>query len=207
MTIHEMRADFVTRRKGSLALPITGIIVYSQVAGLTLVVDPRWHNAVLAICFWLIMPVGALIMKLRGEEQGDAKANPLFDLSNKARWMALSTWAVHIPVWIYAPDLFPLTVGILFALHWVVFSWTLGHPNRFLPSGDAHHVRPRRLASRTAEPRRGGRCRGRAGLRNLRTHPQPYRLAGAAGRLLHEDGGARGRTGLKEVAISHPSVL
>lgn len=135
MTLEEMRADFVARRRGSLALPVTGIIVYSLVTALTLVVDPRWHNAVLATCFWLIMPVGALIMKLRGEEQGDATANPLFDLSNKARCMALSTWAVHIPVWIYAPDLFPLTVGILFALHWIVFSWTLGHPIGFYHLG------------------------------------------------------------------------
>jgi hypothetical protein len=131
MTFDEMRADFITRRKGSLALPITGIIVYSLVAVLTLVVDPRWHNAVLAICFWLIMPIGALLMKIRGEELGDPRENPLFGLASKARWMALSTWAVHIPVWIYAPDLFPLTVGILFALHWVVFSWTLGHPVGF----------------------------------------------------------------------------
>ena len=135
MTFQEMRLDFITRRKGSLALPITGILVYSLVAALTLVVDPRWHNAVLAICFWLIMPVGALIMKLRCEEQGDPNANPLFDLGNKARIMALATWAVHIPVWIYAPDLFPLTVGILFALHWVVFSWTLGHPIGFYHLG------------------------------------------------------------------------
>lgn len=126
-----MHRDFVTRRRGGLALPITGIIVYGLVALLTLFVDHRWHNAVLAICFWLIMPVGALIMKLRGETSGSPKENPLFDLSAKARWMALSTWAVHIPVWIYAPDLFPLTFGILFALHWVVFSWTLGHPIGF----------------------------------------------------------------------------
>ena len=131
MTFEEMRRDFVTRRKGGLALPITGVIVYGLVALLTLVVDPRWHNAVLATCFWLIMPVGALIMKLRGETSGSPTENPLFDLSAKARWMALSTWAVHIPVWIYARDLFPLTFGILFALHWVVFSWTLGHPVGF----------------------------------------------------------------------------
>ena len=135
VTFQEMQRDFVTRRRGGLALPITGIIVYSLVALLTLVIDPRWHNAVLAICFWLIMPVGALMMKLRGETSGSPKENPLFDLSAKARWMALSTWAVHIPVWIYAPDLFPLTVGILFALHWVVFSWTLGHPIGFYHLG------------------------------------------------------------------------
>jgi hypothetical protein len=76
------------------------------------------------------MPVGALVMKLRGEEGGTPE-NPLFRLSAYARVMALATWAVHIPVWIYAPDLFPITVGILFALHWVVFSWTLGHPVGF----------------------------------------------------------------------------
>ena len=132
MMLDELRADFIRRRKGALALPITGVIVYSLVALLTLVVDPRWHNTVLAICFWLIMPVGAAVMKLRGETSGSPIENPLFDLSAKARWMALSTWAVHIPVWIYAPDLFPLSVGILFALHWVVFSWTLGHPVGFI---------------------------------------------------------------------------
>ena len=58
--------------------------------------------------------------------------NPLFDLSAKARVMALATWAIHIPVWLYAPTLFPLTVGIAFALHWIVFSWTLGHPVGFV---------------------------------------------------------------------------
>jgi len=131
MTFDEMRADFIRRRKGSLALPITGVIVYSTAALLSLAVAPEWRNTVLAVCFWLIMPVGALVMKLRGEESGSAAENPLFQLSAYARVMALATWAVHVPVWLYAPDLFPLTVGILFALHWVIFSWTLGHPVGF----------------------------------------------------------------------------
>ena len=132
MTFEEMRADFVTRRKGSLALPMTGAIVYSAAALLSLVTPLAQHNLVLTLCFWAIMPVGFLLGKLRGEEMGSPPENPLFQLSAYARVMALATWAIHIPVWIYAPDLFPISVGIGFALHWIVFSWTIGHPLGFL---------------------------------------------------------------------------
>lgn len=132
MTFQEMRIDFILRRKGSLALPTTGIAAYSAAAVLSLLLDPRWHNLALTICFFSIMPLGALMMKLRGEELGSAQENPLFGLAAKARWMALSTWAIHIMVWIYAPELFPVTVGIGFALHWVVFSWTVDHPVGFI---------------------------------------------------------------------------
>jgi hypothetical protein len=90
---------------------------------------------VLTACFWSIMPIGALMMKLPGEELGDPKENPLFGLAAKGRWMALATWAVHIPVWIYAPSLFPITIGICFALHWVIFSWTVQHPFGFIHLG------------------------------------------------------------------------
>ena len=128
MTFQEMRLDFITRRKGSMALPITGAIVYSTAAALSLLFDPRWHNLILTLCFWSIMPIGALMMKVRGEELGSAEENPLFGLAAKGRWMALATWSVHIMVWIYAPELFPVTIGICFALHWVVFSWTVNHP-------------------------------------------------------------------------------
>lgn len=135
MNFQELRLDFIMRRKGSMALPITGIMVYSAAAILSLIVDPRWHNLVLTLCFWSIMPVGAVMMKLRGEEIGSPQENPLFGLAAKARIMALSTWAIHIMVWIYAPELFPVTVGIGFALHWVVFSWTLDHPVGFIHLG------------------------------------------------------------------------
>ncbi|HEX8639688.1 MAG TPA: hypothetical protein VF704_00885 [Allosphingosinicella sp.] len=134
MTFEEMRADFITCRRGSLALPTTGLIVYSAVALLTLVVPAERHNLTLALCFWAIMPVGALMMRIRGE-RGGRPDNPLFRLSAFARAMALATWSIHIPVWIHAPTLFPLSVGIAFALHWVVFSWTLGHPVGFIHLG------------------------------------------------------------------------
>jgi hypothetical protein len=128
MTFEEMRADFIIRRRGLLALPMTGTIVYSMAAILSLVVDPRLHNLMLTLCFWSILPIGALIGRMRGEAMRSPANNPLFRLAAMARIMALSTWAIHIPVWIYAPSLFPITVGIGFALHWVIFSWTIGHP-------------------------------------------------------------------------------
>ena len=131
MTFEDMRADFIARRKGSLSLPITGALLYSLAALLSLWVPSAQHNLLLTICFWAILPVGAMITKLRGELPSNP-ANPLFRLSAIGRVLALSTWAIHIPVWIYAPDLFPLTVGICFALHWTIFSWTLGHPVGFI---------------------------------------------------------------------------
>jgi hypothetical protein len=123
-----LRADFVVRRKGSLALPLTGILAYSAAALLSLVVPPSRHNLLLTLCFWAILPIGALVSRLRGERAAAPSENPLFGLSAMARVMALATWSIHIPVWLYAPTLFPITIGIGFALHWVVFSWTIGHP-------------------------------------------------------------------------------
>lgn len=134
MTLEEMRADFIARRKGSLSLPIAGAILYSLAALLSLWVSPERHNLVLTLCFWAILPIGALIMKLRGEQPPNAE-NPLFKLSVVGRVLALSTWSIHIPVWIYAPDLFPLTIGIAFALHWANFSWMMNHPVGFIHLG------------------------------------------------------------------------
>jgi len=128
MTLDEMRADFIIRRKGSLALPMTGVLVYLSAALLSLAVEPALHNAVLALCFWTIMPVGLVIGRMRGEDMSASPENPLLRLSAMARLMALATWAIHLSVWIHAPALFPISIGIGFALHWVIFSWTIGHP-------------------------------------------------------------------------------
>ncbi|WP_286772125.1 hypothetical protein [Sphingomonas sp. 66-10] len=126
MTFEEMQADFVRSRPRVPSLPITGVIVYSMIAMLSIVVAPEHRNLTLFLGFWTIMPVGALLMKLRGERTNPT--NPLFRLTALARVMVLSTWAIHTPVWIYAPNLFPLTVGIAFALHWVVLTWCVGNP-------------------------------------------------------------------------------
>lgn len=132
MTFEEMRADYVRRRKGVPSLPITGIINYGVAAIASLLVAQVYANLVLTLCFWAIPPVAALIGRVRGEDMTGTPDNPLFQLSKLARLMVLSTWAIHVPVWIYAPELFPLTVGIAFALHWVIFSWSIGHPVGFI---------------------------------------------------------------------------
>ena len=132
MTFEEMQADYVSRRKGVPSLPITGIINYGIAAIASLFVPKAYANLVLTLCFWAIPPVAALIGRIRGEDMTGTPENPLFRLSKLVRLMVLSTWAIHVPVWIYAPDLFPLTVGIAFALHWVIFSWSIGHPVGFI---------------------------------------------------------------------------
>lgn len=73
-------------------------------------------------------------MRFRGEQSPNPD-NPFFKLSVVGRILALSTWSIHIPVWIYAPDLFPLTIGIAFALHWANFSWMMDHPVGFIHLG------------------------------------------------------------------------
>lgn len=135
MTFQEMRLDYITRRKGNWAVPAAGMLAYSLAAILSLILDPHWHNLALVLCFWTIPPVGALLMKIRGEDIGSPKENPLFDLSSKARLMALSLWAIHIPIWIYAPELLPISIGIGFALHWAIFSWIVDHPVGFIHLG------------------------------------------------------------------------
>lgn len=135
MSFDEMRADFIIRRKGLLALPMTGVVVYSAAALLSVLVDVRLHNLVLTLCFWSIMPVAVAIGRARGEDLSTPRENPLLRLSAMARLMVLATWAIHIPIWIHAPALFPISVGIGFALHWVVFSWTIGHPLGFVHLG------------------------------------------------------------------------
>lgn len=128
MTFAEMQADFIRSRRGAISLPLTGIINYGTAAAASLFVPEAEANLVLALCFWSIPPVAALIGRLRNEDFRGSEENPLFQLAKLARIMVLSTWVIHGVVWLEAPALFPLTVGVAFGLHWVVFGWSIGHP-------------------------------------------------------------------------------
>ncbi|HEX8573653.1 MAG TPA: hypothetical protein VF759_12980 [Allosphingosinicella sp.] len=127
MNFAEMRLDFLRRRRGALSLPAAGVVNYGMAAIASLFLSAEHWNLALALSFWAIPPVAAIIGRFRGEDFRGQPDNPLFQLSKLARVMVLSTWAIHIPVWIHAPALFPLTVGIAFGLHWVVFGWSIGH--------------------------------------------------------------------------------
>lgn len=37
-------------------------------------------------------------------------------------------WAVHFPLAFHAPEFVPLSVGISFGLHWIIYSWIINHP-------------------------------------------------------------------------------
>lgn len=128
LTLEEMRADYRRSRGVVPSLPIAGCINYSVAAVLSLAVAPERANLVLFCCFWAIMPVAALIGRLRGGEASGDAGNDLLALSVVMRWMVLATWAIHVPVWLYAPTLFPLTIGITFGLHWMIFGWMLDRP-------------------------------------------------------------------------------
>jgi hypothetical protein len=128
MTFAEMQADFIRSRKGALSLPLTGIVNYGVAAVASLFVPGDFANLVLALCFWAIPPVAALIGRIRKEDFRGDSGNSLFQLARLARIMVLSTWVVHVLVWLHAPDLFPATVGVAFGLHWVIFGWSIGHP-------------------------------------------------------------------------------
>ncbi len=98
MTFEEMRSDFIARRKGVPSLPIAGCLNYSAAALASLAVPADRANLTLFLCFWAIMPVAALIGRLRGEEVRGNPENPLFRLAMLARYMVLATWAIHVPV-------------------------------------------------------------------------------------------------------------
>lgn len=127
MTFAEMQADFVRRRRGAFSLPLTGLVNYGAAAVASLFVAEAYANFVLGVCFWAIPPVAALIGRIREEDFGGDPANPLFALAKLARVMVLSTWIIHILVWLHAPALFPASVGVAFGLHWVIFGWSIGH--------------------------------------------------------------------------------
>jgi hypothetical protein len=128
MTLDELRADFVDRRNGCLSLPITGCIVWSLAAVAGLYVPPPHANTALIICYFLLIPVSIAIAKVRGEQVRGGTENPLFRLAALCRLMVTLLWGIHLPLLFLAPQFFPLSLGIGYGVHWIVFSWTVGHP-------------------------------------------------------------------------------
>lgn len=123
----DLRADYDHQAGRSLALPIAGTLVWTAVGLAGLVIPDRQATIVLLFATGAIFPIAILLARRLGE-QLLGNTNPL------ARLMALSTlmvnllWPVHLSALALAPGFVPLTVGIGLGLHWVVFSWVIGHP-------------------------------------------------------------------------------
>ena len=122
-----LRADYERQAGRSVALPIAGAVVWA-VVGLAALVLPEWP-ATLALLFGtgLMFPLAMLLARPLGEKLID-NSSPLARLMAQAVLMVNLLWALHFTVIVLDPQYVPLTLGIGLGLHWIVFSWILGHP-------------------------------------------------------------------------------
>lgn len=127
MTLEEMRKDFETSANRSISMPIAGAIVWLLVGVASTRFDERTGLLILLFGSGAIFPIALLIAKFRGENLV-ASGNPLARLIGHGILMVNLLWALHIPLFLYAPAFVPLSVGIGLGLHWIVYSWIIQHP-------------------------------------------------------------------------------
>ena len=127
MTLDELRVDFERTSNRSMSMPIAGAIAWSVVAILSVMLEFQFALVATFICTGMIFPVAIGIGKIRGEEVLSNK-NPMAKLMGMCAFMVNLLWAVHIPLFLYAPQFVPLSLGISIGLHWIVYSWIIQHP-------------------------------------------------------------------------------
>lgn len=126
-TLDELRAEFDQRAKRSLSLPLAGLAVWSCVAVLGILLPPKSATLALVFATGAIFPLAMAIARMRGEQLLE-NSNPLAKLMGVCVLMVNLLWAVHIPLLVYAPQFVPLSLGTALGLHWMVYSWIIGHP-------------------------------------------------------------------------------
>jgi len=127
MTLEECRKDFEHSAKRSLAMPIAGAIYWLALAIVSTQVSERLGLLILLFGSGTIFPIALLIAKIT-KENVFSPNNPLAKLMGLSVLMVNLLWALHIPLFLYAPEFLPLSVGIGLGLHWIVYSWIIQHP-------------------------------------------------------------------------------
>ena len=127
MTLEEYRSDFNAAAKGSVSMPIAGACVWLAVAIISTQFDERTGVLILLFGSGAIFPLALAIARLRGEALMSSD-NPLAKLMGLCVLMVNLLWAVHIPLFLYAPAFVPLSLGVGLGLHWIVWSWIVQHP-------------------------------------------------------------------------------
>lgn len=127
MTLEEYRRNFEASANKSVSMPIAGACVWFVIALLSIPLDERLGVLVLLFGSGVIFPVALLIARFRRENLLSSD-NPLAKLMGLCVLMVNLLWAVHIPLFLYAPAFVPLSLGIGLGLHWVVWSWIIQHP-------------------------------------------------------------------------------
>jgi hypothetical protein len=127
MTLEEYRSDFNAAAKGSASMPIAGACVWLAIAIISTQFDERTGVLILLFGSGAIFPLALAIARVRGEALISSD-NPLAKLMGLCVLMVNLLWAVHIPLFLYAPTFVPLSLGVGLGLHWVVWSWIVQHP-------------------------------------------------------------------------------
>ncbi len=127
MDLDEYRKEFELSTNRSISMPIAGAIIWLAVALLSTQFNER--NGILILLFGsgAIFPIALLVTLIR-KEFLLLSYNPLAKLMASSVLMVNLLWAVHIPLFIYAPTFVPLSLGIGLGLHWIVYSWIIQHP-------------------------------------------------------------------------------
>ena len=127
MTLDELRIEFEQTSNRSVSMPLAGAIVWLIVVLLSTAFDEQTGILILLFGSGAIFPIALLISRLRNEDLFSA-GNPLAKLIGYSILMVNLLWAVHIPLFLYAPEFVSLSLGIGLGLHWIVYSWIVQHP-------------------------------------------------------------------------------
>lgn len=127
MTLEEYRKKFEHATNRSIAMPLAGTIVWLFVGLVSLTIE--FNNSVYFLLFatGAILPIALVIARFRNEALL-ASVNPLSKLMGLSVLMVNLLWGVHFPIVFLAPEFVPLSLGVGLGLHWVVYSWVIGHP-------------------------------------------------------------------------------
>ncbi|MBX3000348.1 MAG: hypothetical protein KF893_17625 [Caldilineaceae bacterium] len=122
-----LRAEFIQAAGRSLSLPIAGALVWTIVGIAALILPQSTATYVLLFGSGAIFPIGLAVARVLGENL-IANTNPLSRLMGLCVLMVNLLWALHLTLLFTEARVFPLSLGIGLGLHWVVFSWIIGHP-------------------------------------------------------------------------------
>lgn len=125
--LDSLRIDYDAHAGRSIALPIAGLIVWTVIGVIGLFVTPHASRLVLIIGTGAIFPLGIAVARVLGEPLF-TNPSPLAGLMGRSVVMINLLWALHVVLFVRAPEFLPLSLAIALGLHWVVFGWVIGHP-------------------------------------------------------------------------------
>ena len=108
-------------------MPLAGTMVWLIVGLVSLKLEYKLSVYILLFATGAMLPIALVIARFR-KEALLASVNPLSKLMGLCVLMVNLLWGVHFPLVFLAPEFVPLSLGVGLGLHWVVYSWVIGHP-------------------------------------------------------------------------------